>query len=126
MTLMDVVLWVVSALLAVVFLAAGSMKAVQPRERILRNPQLAWAEDFSDRAITVIGVLEVLGAAGLVLPWALDVAPVLTPLAAVGLALVMAGAIVTHARRGERQALPVTVFLLVLALVVALGRFAQL
>jgi len=68
----------------------------------------------------------VLGALGVVLPWLLDVAPVLTPLAATGLALTMLGAMVVHTRRGERPALVPNAVLLALAAAVAVLRFSQL
>lgn len=60
-----------------------------------------WANDFSQPAIRLIGVAEVAGALGLVLPWALDIVPVLTPIAGYCLAAFMTGAAVVHARRGE-------------------------
>jgi hypothetical protein len=80
-------------------------------------------EDFSAGAVKAIGALEVLAAVGLILPAALDIAPVLVPLAAVGLVLLMAGAIITHLRRHEPQALVVTLPLLALAALVAWSRF---
>ena len=121
---MNVVLWVVAGLLAALYLAAGGMKLLTPREKLLENPNMGWVEDFSGPAVTGIGAVELLGALGLILPWALDIAPVLTPLAATGLALVQAGAIVVHVRRKETKALPMNVVLLVLAAFVAVGRFA--
>jgi hypothetical protein len=69
------------------------------------------------------GALEVLAAVGLILPAALDIAPVLVPLAAVGLVLLMVGAIITHVRRHEAQAIVVNLALLALAVLVAWGRF---
>jgi hypothetical protein len=71
-------------------------------------------------------VLELLAVVGLVLPWATGVAPWLTPLAAAGLAVVMVGAIVTHARRGEKQPITLNVILLLASLFVAVGRFMDL
>jgi DoxX-like family len=64
---------------------------------------MGWVEDFSPGAVKSIGTLEVLAAVGLILPAALGIAPVLVPLAAVGLAVLMAGAIITHLRRHEAQ-----------------------
>ncbi|WP_339134242.1 DoxX family protein [Streptomyces sp. f51] len=71
----------------------------------------------------LIGAVEILGAVGLVVPAALGIAVVLTPLAALGLVLVMAGATVIHVRRREMSLVPVNLVLLVLAAVVAWGRF---
>ncbi|RSD07347.1 DoxX family protein [Amycolatopsis eburnea] len=120
---MNVVLWIVAGVLAALYLAAGGMKLATPREKLLENPNMGWTADFSGAAVKGIGAVEVLGAIGLVLPWALDIAPVLTPLAATGLAVVQVGAIIVHARRKETKALPMNVVLLVLAAFVAIGRF---
>jgi len=119
---MDVVLWVIAGLLAVTFLAAGIMKLARSKEQ-LAAAGMAWTESFGAGTVKVIGALEVLGAIGLVLPAVLDIAPVLVPIAAVGLALLMLGAAITHARRKETSMIAVNVVLLVLAAVVAWGRF---
>lgn len=124
---MNVVAWVLSGLLAVAFIGAGAAKLATPREKLLENPRMGWVSDFSDGQVKTIAALEVLGGIGVVLPWLLDVARVLTPLAAVGLAIVMVGALVTHQRRGElSQALPVNAVLFALAVAVAAIRFGQL
>lgn len=118
---MNIVLWVVAGLLAAAFLFSGAFKLALSREKyVAQQPWAAGAPAWLPR---VIGVLEVLGAVGLILPAAVGVAPVLVPLAAVGLALVMAGAMVMHTRRKEYSALVPNVVLLLLAAVVAWGRF---
>jgi len=119
---MNIALWIIAGLLALVFLAGGVVKLIAPRER-LAAAGLRFVEDFSPGAVKAIGALEILAAVGLILPAALDIAPVLVPLAAVGVALLMVGAVITHLRRHEAQALVVNVALLVLAVVVAWGRF---
>jgi uncharacterized membrane protein len=118
----NVVLWIVAGLLAVAFLTSGLMKLSQPKKK-LADSGMGWTEDFSDGAVKGIGALEVLGALGLILPAVFDVATVLVPIAATGLALVMLGAAVTHARRRENQMIVVNVVLLALAAFVAWGRF---
>jgi uncharacterized membrane protein YphA (DoxX/SURF4 family) len=120
---MNIVLWILTALLAVAFLAAGGMKLAQPKETLAASPNMAWAQDFSPGMLKTIGALEVLAAVGLILPAVLGIVPVLVPLAAVGLILLMAGAAITHARRGESSAIAANVVLIVLAAVVAWGRF---
>jgi uncharacterized membrane protein YphA (DoxX/SURF4 family) len=120
---MNIVLWMLAGLLALMFLAAGGMKLAQPKEKLGASPNMAWTEDFSPGVIKMIGALEVLAALGLILPAALDIVPVLVPMAAVGLVLVMIGAVITHARRGESSAIPVNVVLILLAGIVAWGRF---
>lgn len=125
--LMDVLAWILSGLLAAAFAGAGLTKLATPRDKLVTNPQMAWTEDFSQSQIRGIGAVEVLGALGVVLPWLLDVAPVLSPVAALGLGVVMLGAMITHRRRGElAKTGPVNAALLVVAIVVAVLRFTQL
>ena len=119
---MNVVLWIIAGLLAVAFLGAGVMKLLQPKEKLAASG-LGWTEDYSAGTIKLIGALEILAAIGLILPAVLDIVPILVPLAALGLVLIMIGAIVVHARRKENQPLGINVLLLVLAAVVAWGRF---
>lgn len=119
---MNILLWILALVLGLAFVAAGAMKLLQPRQKLL-DSGMGWAEDFSPAAVKLIGLAEVLGGLGLVLPAALDVAPVLTPIAAAALAVTMLGAVVVHLRRGETQALLPPAVLLVLAVVLAWGRF---
>ena len=119
---MNIALWIAAALLALAFLATGLLKITQSKEK-LAAVGMGWTESFSPAAIKAIGVAEVLGAIGLILPAALDIAPWLVPVAAVGLALVMVGAATTHLRRKETQMVVLNVVLFALALFVAWGRF---
>jgi uncharacterized membrane protein len=118
---MNAVLWVLQILLAVAFAMAGLMKATQPKQKLAAK--MPYVEDFSGGAIKAIGVLELLAALGLVLPAWTGIAPILTPLAATGLVIVMIGAVAVHARRKEWGSLPINLVLLVLAALVAWGRF---
>src|SRR6188472_1234881 len=97
---MHTTLWIVQVLLAVIFTVTGLTKLTQPRAKLAAGP-MRWAADVSDAQFRLIGAVEVLGAIGLVLPAALHVAPILTPLAAAGLGLTMVGAILTHVRLDE-------------------------
>ena len=117
---MDTVLWIVQILLAGLFLITGLTKLTQPRLKMAAGP-MRWAADTSDRQFRAIGLLEVLGALGLILPSALGIAPGLLPLAAIGLALTMVGAIATHVRYEEVDRVGVPVVVLGLALFVAIG-----
>lgn len=119
---MDLTLWIVAGVLALAFIGAGGMKLAQPREKLAASG-MGWVEDFNQQSVRLIGVLEVLAAIGLVVPPLVNVAPVLAPLAAVGLVLLMAGAAITHARRKEPQMIVANLVLLVLAAFVAVGRF---
>jgi uncharacterized membrane protein YphA (DoxX/SURF4 family) len=116
------VLWIIAILLAVAFLGSGLMKLAQSKEKLAASG-MGWTEGFSPAMIKTIGALEILAAVGLILPAVLDIAPVLVPLAALGLVLIMIGAAVTHARRKEPQMIVFNVVLLVLAAVVVWGRF---
>jgi uncharacterized membrane protein YphA (DoxX/SURF4 family) len=120
---METIVWIAQGLLAAAFLAAGSMKLLKSHAELAANDNMKWVEDFDPSQIKGIAAVEVLGAIGLILPAALDVVPVLTPIAATGLALTMLGAIATHVRRRESQALPANVVLLALAAFVAIERF---
>ena len=119
---MNVLLWIIAGVLAVAFAAAGLMKLTQPRDKLAAS-SMGWAADVPPGMVKAIGALEVLAAVGLIGPAAVGIAPVLVPLAAVGLIVLMAGAVVTHSRRGEFQFIIVNVILLALAAVVAWGRF---
>jgi uncharacterized membrane protein YphA (DoxX/SURF4 family) len=119
---MNMALWIVAIVLAVAFAGSGLMKLAVPKDKLVTNGQ-GWAQDFTPANIRLIGVAELLGAAGLILPAVTHIAPVVVPLAAVGLVFVMAGAVVVHARRNEPMNIAVNVALLALALFVAWGRF---
>lgn len=103
--------WTLQILLAVAFAAAGGMKLSTPQSQLVANG-MGWAQDFSDTQVKLIGTAEVLGAIGLVAPAATGILPVLTPTAAAGLAALMAGAVMTHAGRGEPFVAPLVLGLL--------------
>lgn len=119
---MDVALWIAAAVLAFASAGAGVMKLTQPKEKLQETQ--GWVEDFSQPALRMIGGLETLGAIGLIVPALLDIAPVLVPVAAVGLALLQTGALITHVRRREPQFV-VNIVLIALAVFVAWGRFGD-
>jgi uncharacterized membrane protein len=118
---MHTFLWIVQAFLAAAFILAGLGKLTQSKEKL--EPVLPWTRDFSAGTIRLIGAAEVLGGLGVVLPAATGIAPVLTPLAATGLAVIMVLAAITHARRKEPTAIGANAILFVLAALVAWGRF---
>jgi uncharacterized membrane protein len=118
---MNVFLWILQGLLAVAFLAGGTLKATQPKEKLVAN--FSWVDDFSPAMVKFVGITQVAGALGLVLPALTGIAVILTPLAAVGLALTMVLAGIYHFRKGEYSSLPVNAVLFVLAAIIAWGRF---
>lgn len=113
-------LWAVQLLLAVFFLAAGATKLTAPVETL--QQQMPWVTGSLGGAVRFIGLMEVLGAIGLILPAATRILPRLTPLAAGGLATVMLLATLTHISRGELGLIPVTGITAGLAAFVAWGR----
>lgn len=120
---MNIAVWVVQVLLALAFAGSGFMKITTPIDAL--HAQMAWSRDFPDLAIRLIGVLEVLGAIGLVLPSATRIMPKLTVAAAVGLVLTMVGAAITHIRIGELGFIGVNALLGGLAAFVAWARLKK-
>jgi uncharacterized membrane protein YphA (DoxX/SURF4 family) len=121
---MNTALWIAAGLLAAIYLMSGLGKMFVSREKMLNITHAAgWMRDFSPGAVRAIAVAEILGGIGLTLPALLDIAPVLVPLAATGLAAIMAGAVFTRLRRHEpRLAVLDFIYLAVIAFV-AWGRF---
>ena len=96
---MTIALWIAQGLGALVFLVTGTLKLVMPKEKLVGK--MHWAATWPAGRIKLLGLAEVMGAIGLVLPAALHIAPVLTPIAAVCLAALMLGAVQTHRRLHE-------------------------
>ncbi len=118
---MNIALWVVAVILAVAFLGAGVMHAFRYEQA---RRQFAWVRDTAKGLVTFIGVAELLGALGLILPAATGILPWLTPVAAVGLAVIVALAVLFHLSRHEYPNIGMPLILLLLAAFVAYGRFA--
>ncbi|MDL9977896.1 DoxX family protein [Microbacterium sp. ASV49] len=97
---MVMALWIVNIVTAIGFLGTGSLKAFVPKPT-LRARGIAWTDDFSAPTIRLLGVAELAGAVGLIVPMATGILPVLTPIAAVCLAAITAGAVTVHVRRKE-------------------------
>jgi uncharacterized membrane protein YphA (DoxX/SURF4 family) len=120
---MNVALWIIAAVMAAVFLVAGTNKLLIPREKLAKAPGGGWVLDFSAGFVKALGAVEILGAVGLILPALLDIAPVLVPLAALGLALIMIGAAIVEFRRQEFTHVLLNLTYLALLVFVACGRF---
>ena len=110
----NVAVWGLQVLLALAFGAAGAMKLVTPVDQLAASG-MAWTAALPPIAVTLIGVLEVLGAVGLILPMATRIRPELTPLAAAGLGVMQVVAAVFHVTRGEGTQVPVNLVLALLA-----------
>ena len=113
------VLWVVQGLLAAMFLLAGVPKLVMSAEQMAAPGPIQVPVLF----VRFIGVCEILGAIGMVLPGLTGIKPGLTPLAAGGLLIIMIGATVVNLVDGPVMAAPFTVVLGVLAAIVIYGRW---
>jgi hypothetical protein len=96
---MIVALWIVTGILAAAFAMAGSMKVITPYGQV--REKMEWVETVTAGQLKTIGILEVVGALGLVLPAATGIAPWLTPLAGLGLVVMMVVAVGLHVRRHE-------------------------
>ncbi|HVP20775.1 MAG TPA: DoxX family protein [Anaerolineaceae bacterium] len=118
---MNILLWIVQGLLALFFVMTGALKLVRSKEQL--SARMGWVEDVSQPVIRMIGFVEILGGLGLFLPSLTRILPWLTPLAAIGLVLVMVGAALTHYRRKEFSAVGMNSILLILSFLVAMGRF---
>ena len=122
---MNIALWAVSAVVAAVFLFSAVTKGTWSKERLLAAGQTG-VGPVPLPMLRTVAFAELLGVTGLVLPWWTGVAPVLTPLAAAGLGIVMIGAATIHLRLGEPRTALANAGILALCVFVALGRAAQL
>jgi uncharacterized membrane protein YphA (DoxX/SURF4 family) len=121
---MNIVLWVVQVLLAVMYGMAGSMKIFQTARA---KEKLPWAKNRSHAFVQFVGTAELLGALGLFLPLLTGILPWLTPLAGVGLTMIQLLAIFTeHLPKKEYNVIPVNVVLLALSIFVVAGRWVLL
>lgn len=119
---MDIALWILQVLLALAFVVAGTSHAFR-YEQFAARPQMAWANAVGRDRMRLIGLAEIAGGIGLIVPAVTGILPWLTPLAAVGLVAVMLAAVAFHAsRQGEGSNVAVNGVLAALALVVAVGR----
>lgn len=117
---MDGLLWVFSIVLALVFLIVGAFRVFRYEQARERFP---WVKDVPRALVTLIGIAEILGALGLVLPVATGIYPWLTPVAAAALALLMLMAGTFHGQRREYQDASVNALLLVMMVLIAYGRW---
>ncbi|GAA2645504.1 DoxX family protein [Dactylosporangium fulvum] len=114
---MEVGYWIVAALLAVFYLYAGGKKVAQSQEQL--RPMMGWVDQIPMSLVRTIGLLEILGAAGLILPPLSGIAPWLAIAAAIGLVLIQVGGIAVHLSRGEARLIGLNIGLLAAAAAVA-------
>jgi len=120
---LNISLWVAQVLIALMFLMTGTMKTTQPIEELSKS--MSWVNDFSSGMVRFIGASELLGGIGLLLPSLLRIRPFLTPLAALGLFMVMVFAFIYHVNKGEYELLPINSILGTIALFIVWGRYKK-
>jgi len=121
---MNTVLWILQGLIAAMFAMAGLMKLGKSRDDLMKQKDMNWVESVSAGNIRLIGFVELLAAVGLIVPQLTGILPWLTPVAALGLVLTMAGAIALHVNRGDgMKAISRNIMLMLLAGFIAIGRF---
>jgi hypothetical protein len=120
---MNLTLWIITGLLAVVALTGGISKTFVPKEKLAHVSGGGWTNDHTAGFVKALGVLELLAVAGLTLPAVVDTAPVLVPITAVCWVLLMVGAMTTHLHRGEHRFVALNLAYLALAVLIAWGRF---
>jgi uncharacterized membrane protein YphA (DoxX/SURF4 family) len=118
---MNIAVWIIQGILALMFLMAGIMKSTQPKNKLVKS--LPWVNDFSLQTVRFIGISELLGAIGIVVPQLTGICSILTPIAAVGLAVIMVMAAAHHLPKKEYREFAFNTTFLILAVVVALYRF---
>lgn len=116
-------LWVVQVLLALFFLMAGFNHGIRPLEEAVKTSP--WITGIPAGLARFIGFAELAGAVGLILPAVTRIKPWLTPLAAVGLAIIMALAVPFHIMRGEANVIGIHVIVVALSVFVAWGRYRK-
>jgi uncharacterized membrane protein YphA (DoxX/SURF4 family) len=117
---MNTALWIAQGILAI-FIIAGFIKLTQPKEKLAER--MPWVNSFSSIQVKLIGLSQILGGIGVILPWLTGIAPVLTPIAASGLALVMVFAAIYHIMHKEYSSIGINFFFGAIAVFVAYGRF---
>jgi uncharacterized membrane protein YphA (DoxX/SURF4 family) len=119
---MNTALWIIQGVLALMFAYAGTSKSTLSKEKL--EKQFPWAKNFSMNTVRFIGLSELLGAIGLIIPWLTGIVPILTPVAALGICLIMILATsMVHFKKAEYKEIGLNVILFVLAAFVAYGRF---
>ncbi|MFC5745580.1 DoxX family protein [Actinomadura rugatobispora] len=121
---MNLTLWIAAGLLAAVALVGGTSKTFIPKEKLAAQHGGEWTGHAGVGFVTTLGILELLAAAGLILPAVLDIAPVMVPVTAVCWVLLMIGAMITHGRLGQFNLVMLNSVYLAIAGFVAWGRFA--
>jgi uncharacterized membrane protein YphA (DoxX/SURF4 family) len=117
---MNTIVWIIQGILALIFAMAGIMKTTQPKDKLVKS--LPWVNDYSLPTVRFIGVSELLGAIGIIVPQVTGIFPILSPVAAIGLAVIMILAASHHIRKSEYKEVLINTTLFVLSAIVAYFR----
>lgn len=117
---MNIAIWIIQGLAALGFVYSGWLKAFQYEKA---KESWVWVKDVSKEFVVFIGLAELFGALGIILPQALNIAPVLTPIAATGLAAVVLFGALYHVSRKEYREISVNIVFFALTVFVAISRF---
>jgi hypothetical protein len=118
---MNTTLWVIQALLSAFFVMPGLGKVSRSRQRHIEDGHIK--PNASIIPLRILGVLELLGCVGIIMPWLTGIFPLLTPLTALCFCLLMGAALVIHMRKKEYKMLPMLIFVFMLSAIVAYYRF---
>jgi hypothetical protein len=117
----DTYLWIAQIVAAALFGLAGAMKTTLSPENLV-SKGMSWAGRYPAGSVKIIGWVEILGAMGLIFPQLWNIAPVLTPLSALGCAIIMLLAAIDHLKNGENKNIFMNIVLLALCIYIARGR----
>lgn len=119
---MNAVLWILQALVSVTFMYSGINKSIFSIRKLVYEKGQTGVENLSLPFVRFIGISEILGAVGLILPWWLNILPVLTPVSAILFAFIMVPAAIIHYKRKEPKNVFTNTILFCICIFIAYGR----
>lgn len=120
---LHIALWIAQIVLGGMFIMAGTMKSTQPIAELSKT--VPWSAQIPELLVRFIGVCELLGGIGLILPSILRIKPVLTPVAAIGLVIIMTFAMVYHISKDETNVIGFNAILGLVAAFIGWGRLKK-
>ncbi|MGF6928801.1 hypothetical protein QFZ48_004301 [Chitinophaga sp. W2I13] len=121
---MNIILWIIQGLLSTFFILPGYGKIAGSKEKHIADGHLKPSRSIIP--IRILGVLELLGCIGIIVPWLSGIAPIMTPMAAAAFCSIMLAGMVVHVRKKEYKMLPMLIVVFILSAIVAYFRFAGL
>jgi uncharacterized membrane protein YphA (DoxX/SURF4 family) len=117
---MNNLVWILQWIMAVIFASSGLLIIILPKEKLVSR--LSWVRNYSDGTRLFICVSKIVGAIGLIVPRYFNILPVLTPIAAIGLAIIMVLAMLYHIKKNELKDIPATILFFSMAVFIAILR----